>query len=173
MVGNERINFMLKRIVSGGQTGVDRAALDAALEHNLPCGGWCPKGRKAEDGPIPAHYPLQETKSSDYRVRTEQNLKEVDGTLILTRGKPTGGTALTIKLAHKHGKPCLVLDLGQMEQGPVAVIQAWIKGNAIKALNVAGPRESKLPGIHKAAKDVLSGLIGEDHGQRTNSHSEI
>ena len=168
------INFMVGRIISGGQTGVDRAALDAALENNFPCGGWCPKGRKAEDGPIPSCYPLEETQSSDYRVRTERNIKEADATLVLTWGKPTGGTALTIKLAHKHKKPSLVLDLGQRNQDMVTTIQDWIEKNNIRILNVAGPRESKSPGIHKAAKDVLSKLIErERHGQRTNSHSKI
>lgn len=139
---------------------MDRAALDAALEHNFPCGGWCPKGRKAEDGPLPVRYPLKETKSSDYRVRTERNLKEADGTLILTWGKPTGGTALTIKLVHKHKKLCLVLDLKEGDRGITTIIQDWIERNRIQTLNVAGPRESKAPGIHKAAKDILSGLVG-------------
>jgi len=82
-----------------GATGVDRAALDVALELGIPCGGWCPKGRKAEDGPIDAHYPLQETGSTSYRVRTERNVRQSDGTLVLTMGKVKGGTALTIKFA--------------------------------------------------------------------------
>ncbi|MCD6446738.1 MAG: putative molybdenum carrier protein, partial [Candidatus Marinimicrobia bacterium] len=85
----------MTKIISGGQTGADRAGLDAAMELNIPVGGWCPKGRKSEDGPIDNKYPLQETTSGDYRVRTERNVKESDGTLIFTLGKPTGGTALT------------------------------------------------------------------------------
>lgn len=84
---------MLQRIISGGQTGADRAALDTALEHNFPCGGWCPKGRRAEDGTIAPRYPLKETDVYDYPVRTELNVKESDGTLVITKGKPTGGTA--------------------------------------------------------------------------------
>ena len=79
---------MLAKIVSGGQTGVDRAALDVALDLSLPCGGWCPKGRKAEDGPIAAHYPLTETPLDSYPQRTEWNVRDSDGTLVLTRGKP-------------------------------------------------------------------------------------
>ena len=150
---------MLARIISGGQTGVDRAALDAALEHNFPCGGWCPKGRRAEDGSLPERYPLQETESSDYRARTERNVREADGTLVLTWGKPTGGTAFTIKLAHKHKKPCLVLDLEQPDQEMVTMIKDWIEKNEIQILNVAGPRESKAPGIYRTAKDVLSKVI--------------
>lgn len=99
------------KIVSGGQTGVDRAALDTALELGLPCGGRCPRGRKAEDGPIPARYPLTETSSAEYAQRTEWNVRDSDGTLVLTRGQPTGGTALTIELAERLGKPYLVVDL--------------------------------------------------------------
>ena len=102
---------MIERILSGGQTGVDRAALDVALELGLPCGGWCPKGRRAEDGPIPSHYPLTETPWDGYPQRTEWNVRDSDGTLILTEGEPDRGTALTRELAARHGKPCLVLDL--------------------------------------------------------------
>lgn len=153
------INIILESIISGGQTGVDRAALDAALEGKFPCGGWCPKGRKAEDGPLHERYPLKETKSSDYRVRTERNLKEADATLVLTWGEPTGGTALTIKLAQKHEKPSLVLDLEQRNQDMATTIHDWIEKNNIRILNVAGPRESKVPGIHKMAKNVLAELI--------------
>ncbi len=139
---------------------MDRAALDAALEHNFSCGGWCPKGRKAEDGPLSERYPLKETESSDYRVRTERNVKGSDATLVLTWGKPTGGTAFTIKLAHKHKKPCLVLDLEQPYQEMVTMIKDWVEKDNIRTLNVAGPRESKVPGIYKMARDVFSNLIG-------------
>ena len=129
--------IIIKKIISGGQTGVDRAALDVALELELPCGGWCPKGRKAEDGPIDCRYPLRETNSSDYRVRTEKNVKDSDGTLILTWGAPTGGTAFTIKMAEKHKKPYLVFDLSKNMDSTHAV--NWIKAQGIAALNVAGP----------------------------------
>ena len=150
---------MLGRIISGGQTGVDRAALDAALEQNCPCGGWCPKGRKAEDGPLSAHYPLKETESSDYRVRTERNVKEADGTLVLTWEKPTGGTAFTIKVAHKHEKPCLVLDLEKGNDQMVRMIQNWLRENNIQVLNVAGPRESKVPGIYGTARGFIEEVV--------------
>ena len=150
---------MIEKIISGGQTGVDRAALDVALDNNFPCSGWCPKGRKAEDGPLASRYPLKETGSSDYRVRTEKNVKEADGTLILTWGKPTGGTALTVKVADKHSKPCLVLDLEQGNQEMITTIQSWIEKNNILVLNVAGPRESKVQGIHDIAREVLNGMM--------------
>src|SRR5262245_50786528 len=100
----ERDMFAVTKIVSGGQTGADRAALDVALELGLPCGGWCPRGRLAEDGPIASKYPLQETQSRDYPPRTKRNVQDSDGTLILTWGNPDRGTILTAKLAQELGK---------------------------------------------------------------------
>src|SRR2546426_6950977 len=102
---------MFEKVISGGQTGVDRAALDVALELGVPAGGWCPKGRKAEDGSLAPCYPLTETPSEEYWQRTEWNVRDSDGTLVLTRGAPTEGTAYTIEVAKKLGRPCLVLDL--------------------------------------------------------------
>ena len=101
----------IRKIVSGGQTGVDRAALDVALELGVACGGWCPKGRRAEDGTIAERYPLTETSTRAYPERTRRNVLDSDGTLILARGRPTGGTALTIKIAAETGKPCFIVDL--------------------------------------------------------------
>ncbi len=95
---------MPEKIVSGGQTGVDRAALDAALALGVPCGGWCPRGRRAEDGEIPARYPLRETPLPTYEQRTEWNVRDADGTLVLTRGPASGGTALTLALAERLGR---------------------------------------------------------------------
>lgn len=97
----------IDKIISGGQTGVDRAGLDVAIALGIPHGGWCPKGRKAEDGTIPAIYQIQETPKTNYKQRTGWNVRDSDGTLILTLGEPTGGTAATIKLAAAHGKHCL------------------------------------------------------------------
>jgi len=149
---------MIERIVAGGQTGVDRAGLDAALAAGLPVGGWCPLGRRAEDGKIPARYPLDETPSSDYRERTEWNVRDSDGTLILARGRRlTGGTALTEQLAERYGRPVLAVDL-RTENGPDPAI-AWLEENAIATLNIAGPRESQQPGIHDLAQAFMDRLI--------------
>jgi len=141
------------KIVSGGQSGVDRAALDVAAELSLPRGGWCPKGRYAEDGPIPDAYPLKETPSADTSQRTEWNVRDAHGTLVLTEGEPSGGTAVTIHFAGRHGKPCLVLDL-KHDAAPGAV-GPWIAEHGIAVLNVAGPRESKCPGIYRRASAFL------------------
>lgn len=147
------------RLVSGGQTGVDRAALDVALELGVPAGGWCPKGRRAEDGPLPARYPLEETPARDYAQRTEWNVRDSDATLVLTRGEPTGGTRLTVRLAAKHGKPCLVVDL---EQGPdPAELSGWLARHHVAVLNVAGPRASGQPGIHQQAGAWLRAALRE------------
>lgn len=145
------------KIVSGGQTGVDRAALDAAIELGLPHGGWCPRGRLAEDGPIPARYDLRETDSAAYHVRTEQNVIDADATLVLTFGEPLGGTALTIRLARLHGRPHFVVDLAR-EESPRAV-RAWLRENGIRVLNVAGPRESQQPGIGRQAAEFLRSVL--------------
>ncbi len=137
------------KIISGGQTGVDRAALEVAIAMDMPHGGWCPKGRKAEDGEIPAIYQLQETATTYCKQRTAWNVRDSDGTLILTLGEPTGGTATTIKLANTHGKPCLVIDL--LTTSSQETVRLWITDNGISVLNVAGPRERGCPGIHDQA----------------------
>lgn len=148
----------IEKIVSGGQTGVDRAGLDVAIALGIPHGGWCPKGRKAEDGTIPAVYQLQETPKTYCKQRTEWNVRDSDGTLILTRGEPTGGTATTIKLAAAHGKPCLVLDL--LTSPASETVRTWIEANGIRVLNVAGPRESGCPGIYDQAVAFLRQCLG-------------
>ena len=144
---------MLARIISGGQTGVDRAALDVALELGLPCGGWCPRGRRAEDGTIPERYPLTETSSASYPERTKRNVLDCDGTLVLTSGPPRGGTALTIRIAAENDKPCLVVDLSR--QPDPACVRSWCSTHRICVLNVAGPRESECPGIYQQAAAFL------------------
>ena len=134
------------KVVSGGQTGVDRAALDVGLTLGLIVGGWCPKGQRAEDGIIPNRYPLVETPEPDYETRTRRNVEDSDGTLILNLGKLDTGTAGTADHARKVGKPCLVVAL---EEGiDPDVFRAWLADNHIAILNVAGPRESKRPGVY-------------------------
>ena len=147
----------IRKIVSGGQTGVDRAALDVALAMDMPCGGWCPRGRGAEDGAIPARYPLQETGSQDYAERTSRNVNDSDGTLILAIGALHGGTLLTAQLAEKSGKPCLVVDLARPPES--GKVDSWISENQISVLNVAGPRESQHPGIHALAGGFLIEIL--------------
>ena len=150
--------IFMQKIMSGGQTGVDRAALDVALALGLPCGGWCPQGRLAEDGPIDPRYPLRETPSADYAQRTEWNVRDSDGTLILARGRPTGGTAQTIVCAQQLKQPHLVVDLTR--PADPAAARAWIARERLRVLNVAGPRESKSPGVYRDAVQFLQRLLG-------------
>lgn len=146
------------RIVSGGQTGVDRAALDFAIEHRYPHGGYCPKGRKAENGLIPLCYQLVETDSEGYRQRTRRNVEESDATLILNVGELDGGTLETQRIAERLGKPILVIALdAAIEDRHEQIVRAaaWLRENDVQTLNVAGPRESKRPGIHHMAYAFL------------------
>ena len=147
----------LAKIVSGGQTGVDRAALDAAIEAGLPHGGWCPLGRLAEDGPIPRQYELAETDSEDYRFRTECNVVDSCGTLILYCRPLVGGSLLTARLAETHQRPCLPVDLSRRHS--VAEILGWLKEWRVATLNVAGPRESTQPGVYRRAHKLLTSLL--------------
>ena len=147
-----------ERVVSGGQTGADRAALDVALEGGLAAGGWCPAGRRAEDGPIDPRYPLDETRSEDYAERTDWNVRDSDGTLIVARPPLSGGTALTERLAQSRRKPCLVVHPDEPEA--VERMRAWIAKHAIRTLNVAGPRESSGTGSYAATRRLLSGALG-------------
>jgi hypothetical protein len=158
---------MFTKIVSGGQTGVDRAALDVALELGIPCGGWCPQGRRADDGPIPQRYPLQETPWSGYPQRTEWNVRDSDGTLILTQGQADGGTALTIKLAARYQKPYLVMDLKDHPNPSDAT--AWAKLHRIQILNVAGPRAGERWGIYAQAAKFLRDVLERSPARRAQT----
>ncbi len=147
---------MVRKIVSGGQTGADRAALDFAIEWNIPHGGWVPKGRLAEDGRLPEKYRLREMESADYARRTEQNVIDSDATLILSHGSLTGGSLLTRKMALKNGKPWLHVDLTLTNSFSAAQsIHAWIRDQHIGVLNVAGPRLSQDKRIYRATFDIL------------------
>lgn len=139
-------------VVSGGQTGVDRAALDAAMQIGIAVTGWCPRGRRAEDGVIPEDYPLCETASLNYAVRTEYNVRDSDGTLIIALNSVSGGTGLTIRLARQLDRPCHVVRLlaskdgatgnGKSQDDPNLDVVDWIQTHRIRVLNVAGPRGS-------------------------------
>lgn len=156
-----RRDAILQRIVSGGQTGVDRAALNVAIAAGIPCGGWCPQGRKAEDGPLPLHYPLRETDSPLYDVRTRWNVRDSDATLIITAGPLKGGTALTVELARRLARPLHVIDLRDGGRNHILDARQWLREHRVRTLNVAGPRESQQPGIYSQAQDFLLELIAE------------
>jgi hypothetical protein len=178
------ITGMIERIVSGGQTGVDRAALDAARAWGIPCGGWCPAGRGAEDGIIPDIYPLRETPvdpragapADSHAERTRFNVRDSDATLIIAPAPCRdlkGGTRTTIDAARELAKPLLVieLDLGELDPGvldpgeldfgvaplgeALGRLGEWVGSEAVCVLNVAGPRESEHKGISRAARNFL------------------
>ena len=148
-----------KRIVSGGQTGVDRAALDTAMELGIEHGGWCPAGRLAEDGIIPVRYKLAETQSSEYPVRTEQNIVDSSATLILHEGKIRGGTRLTRRLCKKLEKPFFTVKISLNE---VVSVRRWLDLQAPETLNIAGPRESSSPGIYSRSLIFLASTFSVD-----------
>jgi len=151
-----------EKIISGGQTGVEQGALDAALEFSFPCGGWCPKGRKSENGRIPDKYPLKEYPSPDYSTIIEANVKNSDGTLIFTYGPLDNESTLTIEFVKKYGRPCRVIDLKQTspEDAVKKVFTGWIYQEwLISDLNVRGPRESKYPGIQETVKKIMTKAI--------------
>ena len=152
-MSNQHEHTRVRKIVSGGQTGVDRAALDAAMFLGIPHGGWCPKDRRAEDGRIPDRYKLIEMDVRDYSIRTEQNVIDSDGTLILYREELSGGTAFTKKMAIKHQRPCLAMDLTLGVN--LDLIRDWIISKEIQILNVAGPRLSSAEGIGDEARELL------------------
>jgi len=150
----------IKKIISGGQTGADQAALDVAIEMGIPHGGWVPLGRMTEKGRLSSRYKMQEIKSIDYDQRTELNIVDSDGTLLFSRGRLKGGSALTKKLAKKHLKPCLHLDLEQISPyRAVEIIKSWLDVREIEVLNVAGPRESECPEIYDHVVDILKSVL--------------
>ncbi len=150
-------DLIVERVVSGGQTGVDRAALDVAIELEIPHGGWCPRGRLAEDGVIPARYELTEHESAEYSRRTEQNVIDSDGTLILYVHALSGGTLLTYRYAQQHQRDHLCVDLGQ-EILPEEARQ-WIRERQINILNVAGPRASGHAEVYPMACEFLRQVL--------------
>ena len=155
--------YFCERIVSGGQTGADRAALDFAINHGYPHGGWAPRGREAEDGPIPDKYQLTEIPDGGYRQRTKRNVQDSDGTLIINIGELDGGTKATQIFTQKLGRPCFVAQLDTADLTQVATLVAeWLQSHHIAALNVAGPRESKRPGIYRLSYGLLE-MVADMH----------
>jgi len=145
------------KIISGGQTGVDRAALEWALAKRFPHGGWCPKGRRAEDGIIPPLFQLTETGSADPVIRTHRNVKDSDGTVIFSQGERlSGGTAETARFAREIGKPLLHLTADTKADAAARQLGAFLVEHGITALNVAGPRESEEPGVGPFVHVVLT-----------------
>jgi hypothetical protein len=150
------------KIISGGQTGADRGGLDAAIELGIEHGGWCPKGRKAEDGTIPERYRLVETRGSDYKKRTELNVKDADVTVIFTAdGNVTGGSRLTASFCRQHGRPCLVLNAFAPVAETVAELRSFFNENKPKVVNIAGNRATKAFGIDKAVKNAIVSTFKE------------
>ncbi len=150
----------IKKIVSGGQTGADIAGLDAAIKQSIPHGGWLPKGRLTENGPLPQKYKLQEMTTASYPKRTAQNVIDSDGTVIFTHGALTGGSALTKKKAVQHGKPVLHLELSATtEVEAVQTLGAFIEGNDIQVLNVAGSRGSRDHELYGKVFKIMVGAL--------------
>jgi hypothetical protein len=150
----------IKKIISGGQTGADQAALDVAIEMGVPHGGWVPLGRMTEKGRLPSRYKMQEINAIDYDQRTELNIVDSDGTLLFGKGSLKGGSALTKKLAKKHLKPCLHVDLEIVSPyRAVEIIKSWLEVRKIEVLNVAGPRKSEYPEIYDHVTEILKSVL--------------
>lgn len=175
---HRRKRLPLIEVRAGGQTGVDRGALEAVLalpaRAGIGAGGWCPRGRVAEDGVLDARYPLVETPAAEPSQRTEWNVRDADATLILHRGELAGGTALTAQVAARLGRPLLQIDLTQTDLAPLATvadIRTWLRDQDVRVLNVAGPRESHCPGITAQSRQLMQRLLmaiveGNEQGRR-------
>jgi len=165
---------MIRKIISGGQTGADRAALDFAIKFNIPHGGWIPKGRLTEDNPLPDKYKLQEMPTESYEARTEQNVVDSDGTVVFSRGSLTGGTAYTQKMAKKHKKTLRHIDLHITTSFDAAsLILSWIQLRLIRILNVAGPRASEDPDIYGDVFRVLDMAYKMKNVEQQRSAEEL
>jgi hypothetical protein len=160
------------RITSGGQTGVDRAALDAALGAGLECGGWCPPGRDSEAGPIPDVYPLLETPEErstgapdvPRSLRTDWNVRDADAVLLIRPSgmPPDPGTDWTIRCAERHGRPLLECD--PQDPGAAEAVRAWLSALRVRTLDVAGPSEGRHAGVGALARRLLDDVLGPGKG---------
>jgi len=151
----ERVETKVK-IISGGQTGVDRAALDVALKHGIDCGGWCPSGRLDEFGRIPDRYPVGELEHGGFTERTLQNVKDSDGTVIIYLTKRLGGTEQTVRFAEKQQRPYQLIDASKISaENATGLIADFVRKHEIDILNVAGPRQSEWPGGYDYAFRAL------------------
>jgi Circularly permutated YpsA SLOG family len=160
MLPPRTVKSALIKIISGGQTGVDRAALDFAIQHGFEHGGWCPRGGLAEDGVIPPIYLLRETESAEYDERTEENVLDSDATLIVAREKElSGGTAFTKELAEKHGCPVIVIYESEGAAKGAVALSKFLIQNKVRTLNVAGPRDSQAPGLGKFVGELLEAAL--------------
>ena len=150
----------LSKLVTGGQTGVDRGALDAALAAGFPCGGWCPPGRAAEDGPISASYPMTEMPSGSYRERTKRNVVESDATLVIYFDRLQGGTEQTVLDCIEQAKPYKLIDAAEIAPARAAELAAqFIARQGVSVLNVAGPRASHAPAAHRYTAEAIARLL--------------
>ena len=166
---NNKLQILCQRIISGGQTGVDRGVLDACLSKKYSCGGWCPKGRLAEDGIINLKYPLKETNDRKYITRTRKNIIDSDGTLIISPKKLRGGTLLTYQIAGELNKPVLIISpKNRSYKNIIADINYWLQNQTISILNVAGPRKSEWDAGYALSFKIISLLIDEFH--KSNLH---
>ena len=164
--------FVPKKIVSGGQTGVDRGGLEVAIALGMQHGGWCPAGRLSEDGTVPSRYELTECDSAEYPVRTKQNVIDSDATLILYEQKLKGGTLLTRRICQTQQKPCLVIRLDHktvdVRETTIVQTQTWLNEHSPKVLNVAGPRESNYPGIQERSLHFLLSVLAPQRTRNAN-----
>lgn len=166
----------IKKIISGGQTGADQAALDAAIEMGVPHGGWVPLGRMTENGRLSPRYNMQEIDAINYDLRTEKNVTDSDGTLLFSSGTLKGGSLLTKKLARKYLKPCLHIDIEKKDKKEaIEIIKSWLDVRKIEVLNVAGPRASESPVIYDAVAAIMKSVLhlsAEKRGKHPASVTE-
>jgi hypothetical protein len=152
--------IVIKKIISGGQIGADQSALDVAIKYGIPHGGWIQKGRKTQSGILPPKYHLKEMSTASFKGRIEHNVIDSHGSVIITHGTLTGGADYCRKMAQKHGRPCLHIDLNTLSEFTAASrLNAWIKENEIKILNVNGSRASEDSSIYKDTMDIIESAV--------------